>query len=72
MIVTLVTSLKLTLKYPVKIKEETINFPLASENNVIPTDKENDYMNKIEPKNFPKAKNFKMWLVWQEKLLDSL
>ena len=44
------------LKYPDNIKEETKNFPFAPESKVIPKDKYNDYMEKIKPKNYTKAK----------------
>ena len=44
------------LKYPDNIKEKTKNFPFARENKVIPTDKYNDFLNKVKPKFYTKAK----------------
>ena len=49
------------LRYPNHIKEEeTKNFPFCLENNVIHKDKYNDYMKKIKPKNYTKAKKINM------------
>ena len=46
------------LKYPDKIKEKTNIFPFCPEKKVIHKDeyKRNDYMNKIKPKKYNKAK----------------
>ena len=43
------------LRYPDNLKEKKI-FPFCPENKVIPEDKYNDYMKKIKPKNYTKAK----------------
>ena len=47
------------LKCPDNIKEKTKNFPFAPENKVIPKDKYNDHMKKIQPKNYIKSKKLK-------------
>ena len=44
------------LKYPDNKKERTKKFPFAPENNVIPKDKYNEYLKKIKPKNYTKAR----------------
>ena len=38
------------LGYPGIMKEKTKSFPFRPENKVIPTDKHNDYMQKMKPK----------------------
>ena len=43
-------------RYPDNIKEKTKNFPFCPENRVIPTDKYNDYMKKMQPKKYTKSK----------------
>ena len=53
------------LKYPDNIKEKTKNFPFAPENKIIPKDNYIDYMNKIKPKNYTKAK--KLLCDWSDK-----
>ena len=53
------------LKYPDEIKQKTKIFPFCPENKVIPTDKYNDYMNKIKPKNYTKSK--KLICDWTDK-----
>ena len=47
------------LNYPDNIKEKTKNFPFAPGIYVFPKDKYNDYMKKIQPKKYAKAKNIK-------------
>ena len=49
--------LKVDLKCPDNIKEKTKHFPFCPENKKFNTDKYNDYMNKIKPKNYTKSKN---------------
>ena len=44
------------LRYPENIKEKTKNLPFAPENKVIPKDKYNENMKKIQPKNYTKSK----------------
>ena len=50
--------LEVDLKYPDNIKEKTKNFPFCPENKKINPDKNNEYMNKIKPKNYTKSKMF--------------
>ena len=52
-------------KYTDNIKEKTKNFPFAPENKVIPKDKYNGYMKKIQPKNY--TKNEKLICDWTDK-----
>ena len=47
---------EIDLRYPDDIKEETKNFPFAPENKIIHNDKYNDYMKKIKPEIYRKAK----------------
>ena len=47
---------EIDLKYPDQIKQKTKKFPFCPETKVIPTDKYNEYMNKIKPKNYTKSK----------------
>ena len=42
--------------YPDNIKEKTKNFPICPENKTVPKDKYNDYVMKLKPKNYTKAK----------------
>ena len=53
------------LKYPDDIKEKTKIFPFCPENKIIPKDKYNDYMTKIQPKNYTKSK--KLICNWTDK-----
>ena len=57
--------LEVDLKYLDDIKEKTKNFPFCPENKIIPTEKYNDYMNKIKPKNYTKSK--KLICDWTDK-----
>ena len=57
--------LEVDLKYPDNIKEKTKHFPFCPENKKINPDKYNDYMNKIEPKNYTKSK--KLICDWTDK-----
>ena len=57
--------LEVDLKYPDIIKEKTKNFPFCPENRKINPDKYNDYMKKIEPKNYTKSK--KLICDWTDK-----
>ena len=56
--------LEVDLKYPDIIKEKTKHFPFCPENKKNP-DKYNDYMKKIEPKNYTKSKN--LYCDWTDK-----
>ena len=49
--------LEVDLKYPDNIKEKTKKFPFCPENKFFPTEKYNDCMNKIKPKNYTKSEN---------------
>ena len=51
--------IEVDLTYLDDIKEKTRNFPFPPENKGITQDKYKDYMNKIKPKNYTKAKKFK-------------
>ena len=53
------------LKYPANIKEKTTTFPLAPLNKPIDKDKYNDYMKKIQSKDYTKSK--KLICDWSEK-----
>ena len=53
------------LKYPDEIKQKTKKFPFCPEKKVIPTDKYNEYMNKIKPKTLTKSK--KLICDWTDK-----
>ena len=53
------------LKYPDNIKVKTKNFPFCPENKKIDSDKYNDCMNKIKPKNYTKSK--KLICDWTDK-----
>ena len=57
--------LEVDLKYPNNIKEKTKNFPFCPENKTICSDKYNDYMNNIKPKNYTKSK--KLICDWTDK-----
>ena len=57
--------LEVDLKYPYNIKVKTKNFPFCPENKKIDSDKYNDYMNKIKPKNYTKSK--KLICDWTDK-----
>ena len=57
--------LDVDLRYPDNIKEKTKNFAFCPENKVIHIDKYNDYMKKIKPKNYIKAK--KLICDWTDK-----
>ena len=48
--------LEVDLKYPDNTKEKTKSFPFRPENKECDPDKYNDYMKKIEPKNYTKSK----------------
>ena len=47
--------IEVDLSYPNNIKEKRRHFPFAPENEVIPKDKYNDYMKKIQPKVYTKS-----------------
>ena len=47
------------------MKEKTKNFPFCPENKIIPTEKYNDYIKKIQPKNYTKSK--KLICDWTDK-----
>ena len=53
------------LRYPNNIKEKTKIFPFCPENKIIHKDKYNEYMKKIKPKNYKKAK--KLICDWTDK-----
>ena len=53
------------LRYPDKIKEKTWKFPFCLENNFVLKDKYNDFMKKIKPKNYTKAR--KLICDWTDK-----
>ena len=53
------------LKYPENKKEKTQKFPFCPENKIIPKENFNDYMKKIKPKNYTKAK--KLSCDWTDK-----
>ena len=53
------------MRNPDIIKEKTKNFPFCPENKLIDKDKYNDYMNKINPKNYTKPK--KLVCDWSHK-----
>ena len=57
--------LEVDLKYPIILKERTMNFPFSSENKKIDPDKYNDYMKKIKPKKYTKFK--KLICDWTDK-----
>ena len=57
--------IEVDLNYSGNIKERTKNFLFASENKFTPKAKYNDYMNKIKPRNYTKAKKSKC--VWSDK-----
>ena len=57
--------LEVDLKYSDNIKEKTKHFPFCPENKKIDSDKYNDYMNKIKPKNYKKSK--KLICDWPDK-----
>ena len=48
--------IEVDLRYPNNIEEKTKNFPCCPGNKNIPKDKYKDYMRKIKPKNYTKAK----------------
>ena len=48
--------LEVDLRYPYNLKEKTKIFPFCPENKVFLKDTYNDYMKKIKPKNYTKAK----------------
>ena len=48
---------EVTVGYPDGIKEKTKTFPFCPGNKVIHKDKYDDYMKRIKPKNYTKAKN---------------
>ena len=58
-------SIEVDLRYPDNIKEKPKKFPIAPEKEIIHKDKFNDYMKKIKPKNFTKAK--KLPSDWSDK-----
>ena len=63
--------IEVDVRYLDIIKQKTKNFPIAPENKIIHKDKNNEYMKKLEPKNFTKAK--KLLRNWNDKkLFDSL
>ena len=53
------------LNYRDNIKEKTKNFPFCPENKIINKDKYNEYMKKIQPKNYKKSK--KVICDWTDK-----
>ena len=57
--------LEVDLKYPDNIKQKTKYFPFCPENKKINPNKYNDYMNKINPKNYTKSK--KLICDWTDK-----
>ena len=57
--------LEVGLRYPDDIKEKTKMFPFCPEKKVVHKDKYNDYMKKIKPKNYTKAK--KLLCDWTDK-----
>ena len=57
--------LEVVLKYPDNIKEKTKHFPFCPENKKANPNKNNDYMNKIKPKNYTKSK--KLICDWTDK-----
>ena len=57
------------LRFPDDIKEKTKNFPFCPEIKLITKAKNNDYMKKIKPKIYTKAK--KLICDWTEKKLFS-
>ena len=48
--------IEVDLKHPDKIEAKTKNFPFVLENKIIDKDKYNDYIKKIQPKNYTKLK----------------
>ena len=48
--------IEVDLRYPDNRKEKTKKFPFCPENKGIPTDKYNDYLKKIQPKNYTESK----------------
>ena len=61
--------IEVDLKYLENIKEKTKNFPICPENKIIPEEKNNDYMNKIKPKNYIKSK--KLIRDWTDKKVSN-
>ena len=57
--------LEVDLKYPDNKEEKTKHFPFCPENKKINPDKDNDYMNKINSKNYTKSK--KLLCDWTDK-----
>ena len=57
--------IEVDLRYPDNIKEKTKNFPFCPENKIFLKDTYNDYMKKIKPKNYTKAK--KLICDWTDK-----
>ena len=47
---------EVVLRYPDNLKEKTDNFPFCPENKIFQKDKFIDYMKKIKPENYTKAK----------------
>ena len=48
--------IEVNFKYPDELKDKTKNFPFCPEIKFIPKDNYNDYMKKMKPKNYTKAK----------------
>ena len=64
--------IEVDLKYPDKIKDKTINFPFAPENNKIDKDKYNAFMKKIRLKKYIKSKKLICdWIDKKKYLLHS-